>query len=552
MGSIVEELLVKLTADNRDLKAKLKESENDVGYFGKKISALGPMIVAAFSAKAILDFGVSAFKAAEEQERANKRLMFAVKGSASAYKELTEQAEALRAATGIEPTSIMQIQQMGANAGYSAEKIKKVTQASIELAAVTGQDLQAAYMQVNTTFNGSVGRLTRLDAEFGTLTKAQLENGDAVDLIIKKYGGVAAKSATETQKLSSNWDEFKKHLGSEIAPAINSFFDLLNKDFEIANSKYLHTFGERNFNRDRALKLIEERKAVEENLKAWQIYDIKVSQQGFLQTDKGKQMVAEKIAALTLAAKGGATATTTATTTAAKDPFANMELETGKGAMTLYNEMLQEQVNASKKANDEIAKDREEKDAEDMKALEKMDAFKLKMTELDVLHEKIAAEKKKVIDRNVMATKLNIIGQGVSGAASLFEQESAAYKAVAVAGIVISTIAASIAALAPPPTGYGPLIGPWMVAGIVAAGAIGAAQVMGVKFADGGIVSGPTNALIGEYVGARSNPEVVAPLDKLKSIIGGQVQQVEIYGYLDGDVIRLANKNSEYKSARRF
>lgn len=39
-------------------------------------------------------------------------------------------------------------------------------------------------------------------------------------------------------------------------------------------------------------------------------------------------------------------------------------------------------------------------------------------------------------------------------------------------------------------------------------------------FAKGGIVSGPTNALIGEYPGARSNPEVVAPLDKLQSIIG--------------------------------
>jgi len=39
-------------------------------------------------------------------------------------------------------------------------------------------------------------------------------------------------------------------------------------------------------------------------------------------------------------------------------------------------------------------------------------------------------------------------------------------------------------------------------------------------FADGGIVSGPTMGLVGEYPGARSNPEVIAPLDKLKNIIG--------------------------------
>jgi hypothetical protein len=41
------------------------------------------------------------------------------------------------------------------------------------------------------------------------------------------------------------------------------------------------------------------------------------------------------------------------------------------------------------------------------------------------------------------------------------------------------------------------------------------------KFAKGGIISGPTMGLMGEYPGASHNPEVVAPLDKLKSLIGG-------------------------------
>jgi hypothetical protein len=48
-------------------------------------------------------------------------------------------------------------------------------------------------------------------------------------------------------------------------------------------------------------------------------------------------------------------------------------------------------------------------------------------------------------------------------------------------------------------------------------------QGMGLPqlFANGGIISGPTLGLMGEYPGASSNPEVVAPLDKLKSLIGG-------------------------------
>jgi hypothetical protein len=42
-------------------------------------------------------------------------------------------------------------------------------------------------------------------------------------------------------------------------------------------------------------------------------------------------------------------------------------------------------------------------------------------------------------------------------------------------------------------------------------------------FAAGGIVSGPTAALVGEYPGARNNPEVIAPLNKLQNMMGGNV-----------------------------
>jgi hypothetical protein len=43
-------------------------------------------------------------------------------------------------------------------------------------------------------------------------------------------------------------------------------------------------------------------------------------------------------------------------------------------------------------------------------------------------------------------------------------------------------------------------------------------------FAEGGIVSGPTLGLVGEYPGASSNPEVVAPLDKLKGMLNTNEQ----------------------------
>jgi len=58
-------------------------------------------------------------------------------------------------------------------------------------------------------------------------------------------------------------------------------------------------------------------------------------------------------------------------------------------------------------------------------------------------------------------------------------------------------------------------------------------------FANGGIVSGPTLGLMGEYAGANTNPEVIAPLNKLKDMIGGQTVQVQ--GMISGEDIFLSN-----------
>jgi hypothetical protein len=65
---------------------------------------------------------------------------------------------------------------------------------------------------------------------------------------------------------------------------------------------------------------------------------------------------------------------------------------------------------------------------------------------------------------------------------------------------------------------------PALIAGvglIAAAGFVRAKINNTPKFAKGGIVSGPTLGLMGEYPGASSNPEVIAPLDKLQSMLGG-------------------------------
>jgi hypothetical protein len=87
----------------------------------------------------------------------------------------------------------------------------------------------------------------------------------------------------------------------------------------------------------------------------------------------------------------------------------------------------------------------------------------------------------------------------------------------------------------------------------------GSAAIMGMlkkgpqptAFAEGGIVSGPTLGLVGEYPNARNNPEVIAPLDKLKGMLktgdnsSGFVASTTIAGRDLAIVLERYNKDSK-------
>ncbi len=95
-----------------------------------------------------------------------------------------------------------------------------------------------------------------------------------------------------------------------------------------------------------------------------------------------------------------------------------------------------------------------------------------------------------------------------------------------------------------------------IAAGAALIAAVGVARgiISGVsKFAAGGIVSGPTLALVGEYGGARSNPEVIAPLSKLKDLIEPAATSAEglyLETKLRGEDLYIAVRSIEHKKRR--
>jgi hypothetical protein len=105
----------------------------------------------------------------------------------------------------------------------------------------------------------------------------------------------------------------------------------------------------------------------------------------------------------------------------------------------------------------------------------------------------------------------NVFATMLENLASLLKQFGAALVAYGTAVIAFK------AAMATPWTAIAAGAGLAVAGGVL--GAV-ANKLKAKDFADGGIVYSETYARVAEYSGARNNPEVIAPLDRLKSLLG--------------------------------
>ena len=69
------------------------------------------------------------------------------------------------------------------------------------------------------------------------------------------------------------------------------------------------------------------------------------------------------------------------------------------------------------------------------------------------------------------------------------------------------------------------------------------------QLAEGGLAYGRSLVEVGEYSGAGGNPEVIAPLNKLKDMLGGNA--IQVYGRISGDDIVISN-NRASRDRNRF
>jgi len=574
MAKSNKEIIVRVGANTAEFNKAMKGLNTNMASMQKSMANMGKMLAGAFSVGAITAFAGAAIRASEEQSKANQKLLVALGGREDVQKRLLKQAEDIRSKTGIDDAAINEIQTFAAAQGRSESQIKKNTAAAVQLAAVTGIDLLSAMKQVDATMEGNVGRLGKLDARFKDLTVTQLQNGDAVDLILEKYNGLAESQATQLTLLTSNWGEFQEQAGNALGVVLNPLLEQTNKLLKQLNSADLTWMDK--LNSLRGLDAESEFKLAVIAKKAKDIEDIQNS-------PAFKKSVAQGIADMRVRTGYKPPVTKTTTTKTGKavkeaegeiSTDQKMTADRAASDLVIRKEFAKKSIEINKEYNDRInelgqrARDINiEGFKETGEALQlylesyynaqqeyhqlTTDQFTLEAERYkEMLDKKLISEKQYMelvsqLRKDKIAQDLAATAEGLAGIATLFKEESVAYKLLASAQALISTWLAGANILANTAK-LGPIAMGIAFAGTIATGLSAVAKINGVKLAEGGIVPGgyPNDS----YPAMLTSGETVVPAKKLPDF---QSQQVEVYGVIKAGDIYISNKRGEYLTKRR-
>lgn len=252
------EVKIDTKLDNSGLDKGLKDMKNKLDGAGKTIDA-GAKKGKGFAdnLKAISTGAVAAAGTVAGVAVAVKKTVDALNDCAAAYRVQQNAEEALQTAAKNNPylndesvynlrnfaSELQSLSEIGdevslqimsqlAATGRNEEQIMSIMSAAADMAAVTGNSIQNVALQLNKTYSGLAGELGEANGAIRALTKEELENGRAIELVAKQYKGVAAATADVEVQLSNAWGDFKENIGrgwQNVTQPVKQFFlDVLN------------------------------------------------------------------------------------------------------------------------------------------------------------------------------------------------------------------------------------------------------------------------------------------------------------------------------------
>ena len=234
---------MKQSASIDNAKKSATGAQGAFSNLGKAAMAAGAGFVALEAAKKVTAFLTSAYEEAKKADVAQQKLSAALGFTSAALKE---QAEALKFKSRYDDDDITAMQARLAPYAKSESAIKAMTPAILDMAEATGQDLGSAAVQVAKAFADDAGELGRYKIKIDGAAGSQARMASITAGLTEKFGGqakAAHDAAGGAGDLQKSIGDTVKSIGYYVAPIVDfwvpkiaSVFDAVRKGMEWINN----------------------------------------------------------------------------------------------------------------------------------------------------------------------------------------------------------------------------------------------------------------------------------------------------------------------------
>lgn len=231
--ALLGEVFFNVGIKSQQFESGISKMQTSAQKFESTIKKLGATLTAVFGAAGFIATMKKNLDLWAEQEEATMKLTFAVNQFAKGNKQLLSNIQTLgnsmQKQIGVGNEYVENIAAIGLSMGITGDRIEDATKASILLSKVLGTDAQTLMRGFAQTLEGTVGILGRYIPEVRSLTEEQLKNGEAIDLIVKKFTGLEETLSTTTtaaiDKFKASLGDVGEVFGSKLAPLVSKAAD---------------------------------------------------------------------------------------------------------------------------------------------------------------------------------------------------------------------------------------------------------------------------------------------------------------------------------------
>lgn len=248
---------IKIKADAKDFEKGIDKATSAINKLGKSklVSSIGKVGTAFTGLKNITSTATQAIKAAaaavnDTIEAYNRQASAetALEGAArnnpylneANVQRLKDYASELQSISTFGDEELLPMMAQLAAAGRTQAEIQDIMSASVDIAASGTMSLESAVKNLNKTYSGLSGELGEANPAIKSLTKEQLRNGEAVNVMRQQYGGIAKSVADATggwKQFQNSLGDLKETIGQNFAEARNSAGKVLSNFFQNIISK---------------------------------------------------------------------------------------------------------------------------------------------------------------------------------------------------------------------------------------------------------------------------------------------------------------------------